>query len=284
MIGLVAHSEKSAAAAVVGTMTRGLGEAGVPFLLETGTARLAGEGGGLDLCELAAQCELLVVLGGDGTILRVVHALADVLPPLFGINIGSLGFLTCVGPSEVGLAIQSIRERDYVLSNRPLLNVFLERQNGESHTFRALNDAVVSRGERSELVKIAVSIDGTLLTEYNADGLIVATPTGSTAYSLSAGGPILTPDCGGLVVTPICPHVLTNRSMVLSDRARVEITLSALTREAILTVDGQDTAEMAPGDQLFLTQSSSVLPLAMLPGRSFSEVLRQKLKWSGSNV
>lgn len=284
MIGIVAHSEKAAAAGVVGIMTDGLRNAGIPFLLESATAPLAGSQNGLDLPDLAAECELLVVLGGDGTILRVVHRLGDILPALFGINIGSLGFLTCVGPTEVGLAIQSLRDRDYVLSNRPLLDVHLQRPSGEIRTFRALNDAVVSRGERSELVKIAVSIDGTLLTEYNADGLIVATPTGSTAYSLSAGGPILTPDSGGLVVTPICPHVLTNRSMVVSDTAKVEISLSAQTREAVLTVDGQETAEMVPGDVLHLSQSASALPLAMLPGRSFSEVLRQKLKWSGSNI
>ncbi len=284
MIGLVAHSEKPAAASVVQAVVAGLRRCGVPFLLEKNTAPLAGEATGPDVPEMAASCELLVVMGGDGTILRVVHKLERELPPIFGINIGSLGFLTCLGPSEVGRAVQSILDRDYILSPRPLLEVRLRGRDGSEKIFQALNDAVISRGERSELVKIRVDIDGVPLTEYNADGLIVATPTGSTAYSLSAGGPILMPDSGSVVVTPICPHVLTNRSVVVSDASVVEASLSEPGRPVFLTVDGQDTSEMGVGDRLSLRQSGRALPLAMLPGRSFSEVLRQKLKWSGSNI
>ncbi len=284
MIGLVAHSEKPAAAAVVQAMTGGLLASGVPFLLEKSTAPLAGCSSDLDVNALAKECELLVVMGGDGTILRVIHKLDDAIPPVFGINIGSLGFLTCLGPSEVGEAVESIRTRSYLLSRRPLLQVELRCAGGEVRRFHALNDAVIGRGERSELVKIRVSVDAVPLTEYNADGLIVATPTGSTAYSLSAGGPILTPDSGSLVVTPICPHVLTNRSVVISDASLVEVSLAEQGHMVFLTVDGQDTCGMGVGDVLRLSRSQRELPLAMLPGRSFSEVLRQKLKWTGSNI
>ena len=284
MIGLLAHSEKPEAAGVVRAMIAELTKHGVPYLLECATAPLAGMTSDLDERDLAGLSELLVVMGGDGTILRLVHKLPDALPPVFGINIGSLGFLTCLGPSEVARAVESIRQRDYLLSRRPLLEARLCRAGGEQLVFHGLNEAVIGRGERSELVKIRVKVGGIPLTEYNADGLVVATPTGSTAYSLSAGGPILMPDSGGFVVTPICPHVLTNRSVVVSDASVIEVQVAERGHMVFLTVDGQPSCAMEIGDSLSLSKSTRELPLAMLPERSFSEVLRQKLKWTGSNV
>lgn len=284
MIGLLAHSEKPAAAAVVREIVAELGRCGVPFLLERSTAPLADRDSDLDVEALSAACELLVVMGGDGTILRAVHKISSKLPPVFGINIGTLGFLTCLGPGEIRRAVESIRSRDYILSLRPLLEARLVTADGGRHVFHGLNEAVASRGERSELVRIRVSLGGIPLTEYNADGLVVATPTGSTAYSLSAGGPILMPDSGGFVVTPICPHVLTNRSVVVSDASEIQLSVSESAHRVFVTVDGQDSCGMGPGDLLTIRKSERALPLAMLPERSFSEVLRQKLKWSGSNI
>lgn len=284
MIGLLAHSEKPAAAAVVIAMTAELVKHGIPFLVERNTAPLAGMVSDLDEHAIAERCELLVVMGGDGTILRVVHKLRDTLPPIFGINIGSLGFLTCLGPGEIERAVESIGNRDYLLSRRPLLEARLSLASGEIRVFHGLNDTVISRGERSELVKIRVHLTGVPLTEYNADGLVVATPTGSTAYSLSAGGPILMPDSGGFVVTPICPHVLTNRSVVVSDDSVVQVQVSEPGHVVFVTVDGQESCAMGIGDSLEITKSSRNLLLAMLPERSFSEVLRQKLKWTGTNI
>lgn len=284
MIGLLAHSEKPAAAAVVRAMADELARQGIPFLLERKTAPLAGMSSDLDELALAARCKLLVVMGGDGTILRVVHKLSGVLPPVFGINIGSLGFLTCLGPGEIARAVESIRNRDYILSRRPLLEARLSKAAGESRIFHGLNDAVISRGERSELVKIRVRLGGVPLTEYNADGLVVATPTGSTAYSLSAGGPILMPGSGGFVVTPICPHVLTNRSVVVSDASEIQVETAEPGHLVFVTVDGQESCAMGVGDSLTIRKSALELSLAMLPERSFSEVLRQKLKWTGSNI
>lgn len=284
MIGLLAHSEKPAAEAVVRAMTAELDRQAIPYLLEKRTAPLAGKSSALEEQDLAAGCELLVVMGGDGTILRVVHKLPGKLPPVFGINIGSLGFLTCLGPGEIARAVESIRSRDYILSRRPLLEACLARQDGGAHVFHGLNDAVISRGERSELVKIRVRLGEIPLTEYNADGLVVATPTGSTAYSLSAGGPILMPDSGGFVVTPICPHVLTNRSVVVSDASEIHVEVAEPNHLVFVTVDGQESCAMALGDKLTIRKSARELPLAMLPERSFSEVLRQKLKWTGSNI
>lgn len=284
MIGLLAHSEKPAAAAVVKAMAGELARFEIPFLAEKNTAPLAGLVSDLDEQALAERCELLVVMGGDGTILRVVHKLRDTLPPVFGINIGSLGFLTCLGPGEIARAVASIRNRDYILSHRPLLEARLSLANGQTRIFHGLNDTVISRGERSELVKIRVRLGATPLTEYNADGLVVATPTGSTAYSLSAGGPILMPDSGGFVITPICPHVLTNRSVVVSDGSEVHVDVSEPGHVVFVTVDGQESCAMGIGDSLTIGKSARCLPLAMLPERSFSEVLRQKLKWTGTNI
>ena len=284
MIGLLAHSEKPAAATVVRAMAAELTKRGVGLLAERSTAPLAGLVSDLDVHDLAARCELLVVMGGDGTILRVVHKLRDVLPPVFGINIGSLGFLTCLGPGEISRAVASIRDRDYILSNRPLLEARLALRDGETRIFHGLNDAVISRGERSELVKIRVRLGEVPLTEYNADGLVVSTPTGSTAYSLSAGGPILMPESGGFVITPICPHVLTNRSVVVSDASEIHVEITDQSHLVFVNVDGQESCAMGVGDSLAITKSSRSLPLDMLPERSFSEVLRQKLKWSGTNI
>lgn len=284
MIGLLAHSQKSSAATVVRAMISELTRYQIPFLLECNTAALAGMSSDLNERAIAGQCELLVVMGGDGTILRVVHKLGDIIPPIFGINIGSLGFLTCLGPNEIERAVASIRSRDYILSHRSLLDASICLASGEVRSLHGLNDAVVSRGERSKLVKMRVCIGGVPLTDYNADGLVVATPTGSTAYSLAAGGPILMPDSGAFVITPICPHVLTNRSVVVSDTSVIEVQVVDPNHVVFVTVDGQESCAMGIGDCLRLSKSTRELPLAMLPERSFSEVLRQKLKWTGSNV
>jgi NAD+ kinase len=151
-------------------------------------------------------------------------------------------------------------------------------------TFTGLNDAVVSRGHHSQLIKVEVRIDGEELSVYHADGLIVATPTGSTAYSMSAGGPLLLPDSACLVITPICPHVLTNRSTVVADTAQLELRLVSPGPGVTVNVDGQEIREFGPADLLRVSRAEEKLRLATLPGRTFSGVLREKLKWSGSNV
>lgn len=284
MIGLVAHSEKADARTLVAALRDELKARGAHYVMERATAALIGEASEFDEAQVAEHSELLVVLGGDGTILRVVHRLGATLRPIFGINIGSLGFLTCLGPNEVARAVEAIVTRDFLLSQRALLKVELVPHHAPPQIFYALNDAVISRGERSRLVKIDVRIDGATLTNFNADGLIVSTPTGSTAYSLSAGGPILLPDTGVFVITPVCPHVLTNRSTVVSDQSVVELRLTVPGQDVFINVDGQQSVEMRLHDVLRISQSDRVLPLAMLPERPFSKVLRQKLKWSGSNV
>ncbi len=282
VIGLIAHVGKPGAA----TLVRSLGEEfrgrRATLCIEKATAELIGEHSHHTTADLGEVCDILLVLGGDGTILKVLHDLGGRLQPIFGINIGSLGFLTCVSSPAYHEAVESILASNYVLSYRTLLSVTVERDGQVLAARTGLNDAVISRGEITRLIKLRTRIDDADLTEYNADGLVIATPTGSTAYSLSAGGPILTPDSGVFVVTPICPHVLTNRSVIVSDRSSIEVTAKDAEHDVFLSVDGQELLRIAPDDVIRIRKAAQSLPLAMLPGMSFSEVLRQKLKWSGT--
>ena len=281
--GLVARADKPQAAALTRSLVEALGARGVEVLLETRTAEAVGARG-VDEQELGAACDLLIVLGGDGTILRALHRMRGEVPPIFGINVGSLGFLTGVHGEEWPKAVESIVAGDFRLSARTMLRVELVREGVTVEAFTGLNDAVVSRGQHSQLIKVAVRIDEEELSVYHADGLIVATPTGSTAYSMSAGGPLLLPDSACLVITPICPHVLTNRSTVVSDHARLELRLVGGGPGVTVNVDGQEIRDFGPGDVLRISRAAEKLRLATLPGRTFSGVLRDKLKWSGSNV
>jgi NAD+ kinase len=283
-LGLIANTRKPGARELVDALRGAMARQGVPLRLECRTAALMGESGGCTAHDLAHECDLLIVLGGDGTLLQVVRELGHRLPPIFGINLGSLGFLTSVSSEDWDQAVECLLAGDYRLSHRTLLSVQVWRSGAMVLQETALNDAVLSRGELSRLVKIDVLIDGVSLTEYNADGLIVATPTGSTAYSLSAGGPVLTPDSGVFVIAPICPHVLTMRPVIVSDGALIEMAPSREQIDMFLTLDGQNAVRVETGDRIRLTKAAHRLALAMLPGMTFFEVLRQKLKWSGTAV
>ena len=283
-VGLVAHSEKPQAAELLRLLAKELRACDAQVLFETESAALAGEADGMPVAELGKQCAMLLVLGGDGTILKVVHELGDHLCPIFGINLGSLGFLTCVSSANAMEAVEAVCTGNYVLSRRALLEVTLERGGTIAARRIGLNEAVISRGAVSRLIKLDTWIDSVNLTQFNADGLIVATPTGSTAYSLSAGGPVISPDAGVFVVTPVCPHVLTNRSLVVGDRSEIIVKPVHGQRDVVLTVDGHRPQKVSEGDLIRIRKSTLELPLAMLPELSFCEVLREKLKWSGSAV
>ena len=283
MIGLIAHSGKEGAESVVRAVITELRRRKARFLMEKMTAALVGEPSSMDEATLAAECDLLLVMGGDGSILRTLHRSGGCIRPIFGINIGSLGFLTCLGSGEYLRAVESVVEGKFLLSPRSLLDVEISSPEGSIRLERALNDVTISRGERSQLVKLHTTVAGEALTEYHADGLIVATPTGSTAYSLAAGGPILMPDSHSLVITPICPHVLSNRSLVISDKSEVVI-WSAGYQEIFVTIDGRTPHALTPSQKVILRLSRENLPLAMMPEATFPDILRQKLKWTGSNI
>jgi NAD+ kinase len=282
LIGLVAHTGKAGALDVANRLRDEFEKQGAGVRIEEHTAEMMKAPGGESVAALAEACEIIVALGGDGTILQVVHEMGENLKPIFGINLGSLGFLTGVSSTAIEEAARCIVSRCYATTSRILVEVEVRRNDTTITRRIGLNDAVISRGALSRLIRLQTWIDGAALTEYNADGLVISTPTGSTAYSLAAGGPILTPDCGVFAVTPICPHVLTNRSLIFSDSSTIVVSACAGQGEIYLTVDGQDSLPIMAGDMVHVRKAKQCLPLAVLPDVSFFEVLRQKLKWSGT--
>lgn len=283
-IGIVAHIEKPHAGEIAALLCGEFEAAGIEVRLESATADLIGRKSSGLLSEICVCSDMMVVLGGDGTMLRALHGMTSGVIPLFGINLGSLGFLTGVPSSEASQAAQAVIAGDYQLSSRAMLTMELIREGEVVSSCLGLNDAVISRGEISRLIRLKVHIDGQFLTEYNADGLIVATPTGSTAYSLSAGGPILMPESNSFVITPICPHVLTNRSVIVSNSSTITVMSADPRQEHFLTIDGQNILRIEPGDTIRLARAAADLPLVILNKVTFSELLRMKLKWSGSNL
>src|SRR6266850_4731226 len=225
-IGIIAHTGKPGVGDLVNAIAQEFSDFSIAPLLEKETARIAGKKSEYSIAELGAAADLLVVAGGDGTILRVVGQLGETIKPIFGINVGSLGFLTCASSSTYREAVECIARDRINFSQRVLLEARVSLGDKRTGKMIALNDAVLSRGELSRLVMLCTRVNGEPLTEFNADGLIVATPTGSTAYSLSAGGPILDPESGVLVITPICPHVLTNRYIIVAETSIIEIEAS----------------------------------------------------------
>jgi NAD+ kinase len=283
-IGLIAHTGKPGVAELIHAVLEEFARFSMSIFVEKETAALAGRKSDGSVQQLAAKADLLVVLGGDGTILNVAGQLGEGIKPIFGINVGSLGFLTCSSSSAYREAVEGIAKGKITFSDRTLLEVTIKNSRQGRAPMIGLNDAVFSRGELSRLIRLRACVNGEPLTEFNADGLIVATPTGSTAYSLSAGGPILQPQSGVLVITPICPHVLTNRSIIVAESSVIEVEASEPDYPVYLSVDGRDSLRLAVGAVVTIRKADKTLPLAVMPDVSFFSVVRQKLKWSGSNV
>jgi len=283
-IGLIAHTGKPGVGDLVNAIVQEFGRFSIKIEIEKETAAIAGKNSDRSIAQLGAAADLLVVVGGDGTILHVVGQLGEVIKPIFGINVGSLGFLTCANSSAYREAVECIAKDRINFSQRTLLEARIKVAEKQTKKMTALNDAVLSRGELSRLVLLRTRVNGEALTEFNADGLIVATPTGSTAYSLSAGGPILDPESGVLVITPICPHVLTNRSIIVAETSIIDIEVSDPDYPVFLTLDGRQPIRVKRGSTINIRKAKKTLPLAALPDVSFFNVVRQKLKWSGSNL
>ena len=255
---------------------------GCTAVLDSDTAILAGEQGGIPAAEFSSHVDIAAVLGGDGTMLHALSKLGNFEKPVAGINIGTLGFLTSFTDDELDIFAAAIASGAWSTSVRTLLEATVHRHGEASQTFIALNEVTLARGDTGRLVSLRAMVNGELLNDYRADGLIVATPTGSTAYSLSAGGPLIAPDAGVFVITPICPHSLSQRSLILSDDSMIE--LSSQDREAgpmIFTVDGRDNIHIERGGRIEVKKSKRSFHLLRLKGGSFYDALRQKLHWQG---
>jgi NAD+ kinase len=223
-----------------------------------------------------------VVLGGDGTLLSVARSLAEGVP-ILGVNLGSLGFLTEIGRGEMYPALVRVLDGDYAIEERPMLDVEL-RRNGSEAVYRVFNDAVVTKGALARIIEMSLFVDGNLVARFRADGLIISTPTGSTAYNLSSGGPIVHPLLPVVLLTPICPHALTLRPVVVPSSATVEVRLETAGEEVFLTLDGQEGASLAYGDTVAARRSRRSARLVKVSDRTFYDSLRGKLRWGGLTV
>ncbi len=254
----------------------------VPVASGEGEVESAGDVAGaraVPLAELGGAIDLLVVLGGDGTLLHASGLAAAAGVPVVGVNLGRLGFLVPFDPSEARGALVAALEGRLEIEERMRLAVVLHFADGGASVERAaLNDAVIAQGATARLVELHTRLDGVPVGSYRADGLIVCTPTGSTAYNLAAGGPILPPGQGAMAITPICPHALTNRPLVVSHRSVIEVELGRGSRSVMLTVDGQWGHAMAPGDRVEIRRAAQPLRLYRST-RSYFEILRSKLRW-----
>ena len=282
-LGIYAHWRKSGAEASLRALLHELSLQNVNALVEEQAAKLVGQNG-YSLDELYDRVDLFVALGGDGTLLRLVRDLRGKMKPVMGINFGSLGFLTCFGRPEYAAAAKALAMGDYRVDERTLLELSIERRGTMILSQIGLNDVVVTRGEGSHLVRLDLFIDQTHLTQYNADGLIIATSTGSTAYSLSAGGPIVMPNSGVFVVTPICPHVLTNRSVIVSNKSTVRLLPSRGEQQLCANIDGQESMQLQESDIVTVRQAHVKLPLLFPKQLTFADILCAKLRWSGSAI
>lgn len=285
MVGLVANPDKPACRAAVQRAAALIAASGRQVVVEKETAELARLRLEVlpDAPHVARRADLLLVFGGDGTMLRVAREVAGLPTPILGINVGGLGFLTAVSSQRLGPALAKVWTGDFRLERRPLITA-TGQGCGQSIRQAALNDFVITRGPVSRLIEVVVSVDGQLLTRYRGDGLIVSSPTGSTAYSLSAGGAIVSPDAEVFTLTPICPHTLSNRSVVVNLASAVQVKVISPHVETILTADGQVQYTLASGDAVTICRSRRTIHLLRLAGSSFFETLRRKLNWSGTNV
>jgi NAD+ kinase len=284
-IGIAVHPGKPQSRNRLFELLALLRESKVDVLLEKEAAELAvTPGAAHTIKNIGKAADLIIVLGGDGTILRVARELEGSAAPILGVNLGNLGFLTSIRSDRLKSSIREVLRGEYHVSERQALQATLLRAGKRKEAHRALNDVVVSRGAFSRIVRLRLAVDGELLTEYVCDGMIFATATGSTAYSLSAGGPIMVPTARALIITPICPHALSNRSVIAGENSVVRCQVMSAASELQLTVDGQVQLQMEVGDEVEVRQSSHTVQLVTPKNHSYFEVLREKLKWSGANV
>lgn len=284
-VGLIGNADKRACARVVGAAARLLAQAGRQVFTDASTARLAHLEARLcpDAARLSRAVDLLLVFGGDGTMLRVAREIAGSPTPMLGVNIGGLGFLTAVPSDALAEALERICQGQFKFERRALIEA-RGRSRGRLIHGRALNDIVISHGLEPRLVELEVRVDGEAVTTYRCDGLIVSSPTGSTAYSLAAGGAVVFPTAPVFALTPICPHTLTNRSLIVDLSSTISVKVISPKPATILSVDGQIVSELSAGDVITIRRSAHSVRLMHLAGSSFFEALRRKLHWRGAIV
>jgi NAD+ kinase len=279
-IGIIARPRRSNLEAVAPALLEWFASRSIRTLYDTETAGvLLDSSHGLSRTEVAEQSQLLLVLGGDGTLLAAARVAAPLGIPILPINMGSLGFLTSFKIEEMYPALEQVLAGRFSCSERVMLDVELHRDAEIIEHQIVVNEAVINKGALARMIDLQLSIDSDFVCRYRADGLIVATPTGSTAYSLSAGGPIVHPAVESWIITPICPHTLSDRPVVVRDSSSIEVHLSGDTESVFLTLDGQTGIPMQAADVVRMRRAAERLRLIQPAQKSYFEILRNKLKW-----
>ncbi|WP_456436348.1 NAD(+)/NADH kinase [Thermovibrio ammonificans] len=284
-VGVIANPTKPESAEGVKRVLKKLSEFPVKVFTDEETCRLVNDSRCrkvakvIDRLLLPDKADVILVLGGDGTFLTVAK-LVDKRPvPLLGINFGTLGFLTEISISEIEECIERLMRGEFLLENRPVIRVKVSRRNGHISIYRCVNEVAIKRDTLGRIIEVELKADGEYLTTFRGDGVIVATPTGSTAYSLSAGGPILIPTLNAMLLTPICPHTLTLRPLVLKGETCITASLKSDSENVMVVFDGQEGIELRPGDVIEITRSPYDLLILRDPRKSYYQTLREKLKW-----
>jgi NAD+ kinase len=278
-IGVVAKPQRAQALSLARELVDWLQRREITALVEADNAAQIGCGSARTKEEIVAAAEMIVVLGGDGTLLSVARLMRDHPVPILGVNLGHFGFLTAFSSDELLPMIERVLAGDFQVEQRMTLDVSLRRRGEALQQPQVLNEAVITQGTLARIIDVETAVDGQDVCIYRADGLIVATPTGSTAYSLSAGGPIVHPSVGVMVLSPICPHMLTHRPMVLPESALVTVMVRTPHEHVVLTLDGQEGIPLREGDVVEIRKGESSVPLVRATNRNYFDVLRSKLRW-----
>jgi NAD+ kinase len=279
-IGIISRPRRSNLSEVVPPLLSWLEARGIHVVYDQETASsLAEPSEGRSRDQVAAASDLLLVLGGDGTLLAAARVAAPRGIPILPINMGSLGFLTSFMLEELYPALEDILAGRLTISERVMLHAELERGDKILDKQTVLNEVVINKGALARMIELELSIDQDFVCRYRADGLIVASPTGSTAYSLSAGGPIVHPSVESFIITPICPHTLSDRPVVIGDTSIIEVKLTAGTESVFLTLDGQKGIPLQATDRVRVSRAQQLLKLIQTPNKSYFKILRNKLKW-----
>lgn len=281
-VGIISKPNSAAAANIVPELIEWLRGRGMAVRIDEQTAFYAGPGGrssGLPRPEVPEGCDLVMVLGGDGTLLSAARAIGRRETPLFPVNLGSLGFLTAITIDELYPELERAFRGEHRIAKRRLLAAEVVRDGQVVAAYEALNDAVLTKASIARMIDLDAHVDEQFVCAYKADGLIISTPTGSTAYSLSAGGPIIFPSVPAICITPICPHMLTNRPVLVPETSVIRVISRSPDESVFLTIDGQVGNPIREGDTLVCRSSDYTLRLVRPPHMMFFDVLRQKLKW-----
>lgn len=278
-VGVFAKRNHPEAVEIAREVTSWLQEREIEVFHDKALAEDLGTGQGYPGGSIPAMVNLIVVLGGDGTLISVARKVGDLRTPILGVNLGSLGFLTEITLQEIFPVLEQVVRGDFTVSSRMMLDAVVRREGREVGRYRVLNDVVINKGALARIIDMEASVDDVYLTTFKADGLIISTPTGSTGYNLAAGGPIIYPDLDCLVMAPICPHMLTNRPIIVSDKAIIRVEVKFQDQDVVFTADGQVGMPLQGGDVVEVRRSRSCTLLVKSPTKDYFQVLRTKLRW-----